>query len=235
MSQEWIDKLQPFMSSAAYKDIFDLVEKERDKYNIFPEVSEIFNAFVACPYEKLKCIIIGQDPYFTKGVANGIAMCCEKTGKLQPSLRMFYDGINDSVYDGEGGKYYDPSLRYLADQGVLLINRALTVRANTPRSHLHIWEPFIEYLFMDVIHNYQRGLPIIMLGKDAQYVNRYISPLLHYPINVEHPAAASYQKRAWNCSNCFNKVNGILESNNGKEYTIKWLNGEYGKETNKSK
>lgn len=219
----WMDKLHPFLENISL--ILAKVEEDRKKYTIWPENEYIFNIFRNCPYDKLKCIIVGQDPYFTKGVANGIAMCCERTGKLQPSLKMFYDEINRTIYNGEGEKYYDPSLKYLASQGVLLINRALTVRENTPRSHLEMWKPFIEYLFMEVIHNYPKQLPIVMLGKESQYVNRYIHPMRHYPFNVEHPAAASYRGGKWNSDDVFKCVNKLLEANG--EEKIMWLNENY--------
>lgn len=225
----WLDKLSPFFDSEEFSRINDTIENDSRYCNIWPVKERIFRAFEVCSYDNLKCIVIGQDPYFTKGVADGIAMSCSLTGKLQPSLKIFYDEINATIYDNSV-REYDPSLDYLAKQGVLLINRALTVKENIPKSHISIWKGFIEYLLVDVIHCYQRGLPILMLGKEAQYINRYVSSLVHYPISVDHPAAASYTGGRWNCQNCFNIINKILERNNGIEFKIEWLNTQYGKQ-----
>lgn len=226
ISKEWVDILSPFILSKEYTNIQLAISKERERYSVWPTDDRIFRAFEVCPYEELKCIIVGQDPYFTKGVADGVAMSCSLTGKLQPSLKMFYDEINRTVYDNKITQY-DPCLDYLAKQGVLLVNRALTVRENVPRSHLSIWETFAEYLFSTI----NKEVAIIMLGKEGQYIQRYLPPFKHFIIDVEHPAAASYQRRAWNCKNCFISVNRYLKLS--ERATIKWLNEDYGAQTTK--
>lgn len=225
MDKGWLDKLSPFLTGEEFDSIIGTLKEEKKKgYVICPEYQYLFRAFKACKYNDLRCIVIGQDPYFTPGVADGVAMSCNLTKALQPSLEMFYREVNRTVYDGLlDSRYYGYSLDYLADQGVLLINAALTVREKEPRSHLSLWRPFMQYLFLEVINSYQRGLPIIMLGAEAQKLEEYIAPFTHYVLKAEHPAYAARQSRDWDCNNAFTMANKIIIGNNGIEYKINWI------------
>jgi uracil-DNA glycosylase len=233
MDQGWIDKLSPFLISEEFDNIITELRREKELgFVVCPDVQYLFRAFKECKYNDLRCIIVGQDPYFTSGQADGVAMSCSLTGVLQPSLKMFYDEINKTVYEGTiDPATYNPSLDYLAQQGVLLINAAMTVREKEPRSHLGLWKPFMEYLFLEVINSYQRGLPIVILGAEAsKAIEPSIAPFTHYTFTTEHPAYAARQNRDWNCNNVFNLVNNILLANNGKEFVIDWMNKKNGKE-----
>jgi uracil-DNA glycosylase len=226
MDKGWIDKLSPFLTSERFDNIINTLRAERELgFVICPEYQYLLRAFLECKYNDLRCIILGQDPYFTPGVADGIAMSCSRTGILQPSLKMFYDEINRTVYEGRIREQdYNPSLDYLANQGVLLINTAMTVREKDPGSHIGLWSDFMEYLFLEVINSYQRGLPIVLLGGEAKKLERVIAPFTHYVFDAEHPAYAARQHRDWNCNNVFNLVNKVLLANNGKEFMIEWMN-----------
>lgn len=226
MDKGWIDKLSTFLTSEAFDNIIGALRQEKERgFVVCPDVQYLFRAFLECRYNDLKCIIVGQDPYFQVGVADGIAMSCSLTGVLQPSLRMFYDEINRTVYEGAIKEAdYNPSLDYLAKQGVLLINTALTVKEKDPSSHIGLWNDFMEYLFLEVINSYPRGLPIILLGGEAKKLGRVIAPFTHYVFEAEHPAYAARQNRDWNCNDVFNLTNKLLLANNGKEFMIDWMN-----------
>lgn len=225
MDRGWFDKLSPFLLSEEFDKIINTLREEGKTRNIYPPANLLFRSFEECKYDNLKCIIILQDPYYQPGVADGIPMSCSRTKRLQPSLQLFYDAINKTVYDRsiDPSRSYNPDLTYLLQQGVMLLNTALTVRENEPGSHVKLWEPFTKFLFEEVLSSYNSGLPIMMLGKDAQKMNAYIVPFMHYTLDLEHPAFAKRQNREWNCKDCFNWTNRIIRENNGKEFEIEWM------------
>ena len=129
-------------------------------------------------------------------VADGIAMSCSNTEKEQPSLTLFYDAIEDDIYKGlnlEMQRFAD--LKYLCNQGVMLLNTALTTEMNKPGSHKELWKPFMVYLLEEIFSKKENGIIFILAGKQSQYYAKYINPLQHYIIEVEHPAAASHKMR----------------------------------------
>jgi len=122
---------------------------------------------------------------------------------------------------------YSPDISYLLkEEHVLLLNSALTVEKDKSGSHQKLWEPFMNFFFTEIINKFTRGLPIILIGKDAQKYEKIIAPFTHYVKCVEHPAAASYQNRKWDCQSLFSETNRIIEQNNGKEGCIKWFREE---------
>lgn len=171
---------------------------------------------------------MGMSPYHQVKngvyVADGLMMSCSNTRVLQPSLRLFYECIENEVYNGLNvNKIEDPDLSYLAKQGVLLLNSTLTVEMGKPESHNDLWTEFMEFFFEDIINMYERGLPIVFLGKQAQRFSKLPVPFHHYVFETSHPASAAYKDEKWSSGDVFNKINKILEQNNGPEFKIKWL------------
>ena len=145
-------------------------------------------------------------------------MGCSVTEKLQPSLDKFYDGIFMEYYN-VGIK--DPDVSYLANQGVLMLNASLTCEMNKPGSHCNIWEPFIAYLFenvLDVVH-----APVVFLGKEAVKYNKYVAPFT-WTFELSHPASAAYSHTMWDTEKVFTKIDKILMDNNGDK--IEWFKTE---------
>ena len=216
----WSAKLKGFVQSSDFDKIlqklYDL--READK-RFTPPLKHVFRAFEECPVDKLRVIIIGQDPYPQLGVADGLAFSCGNTDKPQPSLRNMFEAIEQTVYQ-EFPTYQDPNLTRWANQGVLLINKALTCEVDKVGSHYDVWNEFLMYV-LDILNFTDSGLIFVLLGKPAQELESLIGPN-HYIIKASHPASAAYTKTVWDCNDLFNKVNEIITKCNGPQFTISW-------------
>lgn len=222
---DWAPKFRGFIESKEFDDIFKFLKDEsRAAKDICPASKDVFRTFRETPYTGLKAIFILQDPYpwIKNGVmvADGIPMSCSNTRVLQPSLELFYQGIEDDL----GIKVpREPDLSYLSKQGVLLLNASLTVEANKPGSHKGVWDPFVKYLVEEVINFYNTGLCYVAFGKQAQPVSKLVIPFLHWGFEVEHPAAAAHQERRWHHQNVFSKIDKVTKENNNER--INWSSG----------
>lgn len=130
-----------------------------------------------------------------------------------------FEAIENTVYQ-EFPTYQDPNLTRWANQGVLLLNSALTCQVDKVGSHYPIWNDFIMYV-LDMINLTSSGLIFILLGKQAQELESMIGPN-HYVLKASHPASASYTKTVWECNDVFNQSNEIIKKLNGPEFTINW-------------
>jgi len=195
----WEPLLSPYVNGLNFDYVVnELVKQVAEGRRFTPKFKNIFNAFYECPREDLKVVIVGQDPYPQLGVADGIAFSCSIKGKAEKSLQY----INKSL----GTNHTD--LRCWSNQGVLLINTALTVEVNKIGSHYHLWKSFIEYFFEGL----NRCCPdtiFIMMGKKAEEWQTLIPncTILKCP----HPASAAYRGGEWDSKDVFNKANLILE------------------------
>lgn len=173
---------------------------------VCPAGGEVFNAFRECKYSVVKVVWVLQDPYHqvfgNTRVADGIAMSCSHTGILQPSLKLVYDEIERTV----GSTSRDPDLRCWANQGVLLMNTALTVRQAAPGSHTEIWRPFTQYLLRELGRRSSQ-LIYIFAGANARSFSTFATGT---KFMVTHPASAAYRGGRWDCDDVFNSVNEQL-------------------------
>ena len=207
----WDKMLSPFVNGLEFDYIINkLVECVNASKRFTPKFKDIFNAFVECPYDDLKVIIIGQDPYPQLGVADGIAFSCSNKGKAEKSLQyILKQTIGD--YTDTGRVIYTPEecdLRRWANQGVLLLNTAFTVEINSIGSHYNLWKPFTQYLFEN-INRHHKNIPTVLMGKKAEAWQLLLNNQKIY--KVAHPASAAYRGGEWNCNDVFNKVNQELE------------------------
>jgi len=155
--------------------------------------------------------VVGQGPYPQLEVADGIAFSCSKTGELQPSLSYLLNAINLTVYNGHAGST-DADLTRWANQGVLLLNTALTTEVNKIGKHYAIWKPFIAYLFDQLTWN-KNGLVYIYLGKQAQDWADCVNDN-NYKFFLSHPASAAYTSQAtWDSANVFVETRDIIKKN----------------------
>ena len=216
----WADKLKGFVQSSDFDKILaELYRLREDGKRFTPPLKQVFRAFEECPHNKLKVIMIGQDPYPHLGVADGLAFSCSNTMKPQPSLKNIFDAIEVTVYQ-EFPTYQDPNLTRWANQGVLLLNSALTCQVDKVGSHYAIWQEFIAYT-MDILNYTDSGLIFVLMGKQAQELESMIGEH-HYIVKVSHPASAAYTKTAWDCSDMFNEINKIINGQNGPSFKINW-------------
>lgn len=221
---DWGPKLKPFIESKECDELYTFLKEEKRRgRKICPYWENTFRAFKETPYKDLKVVFILQDPYnriSSQGImiSDGVAMSCKNTGKLQPSLEKFYEAVEDDVFKGMNlNMIRNPDLTFLCNQGIMMTNTALTVEKDKPTSHGEAWKPFMKYMFEEVYSKYNNGLIFVLAGKQSQYFARYINPLQHYIIEVEHPAFAARKERKWRHDGLFSKINKILKENNNYE------------------
>ena len=192
----WHAKMRPFIESEQCDKIYAFLKAESKRgKRVAPLSNNVWRCFFETPLDEVKVVLVGLCPYHTlrddAPVADGLLMGCSVTGKLQPTLEQFYTGIEKELYNGLNLNYRPtPDVTYLSAQGVLMLNAALTTEINKAGSHLDIWEPFMKYLFEEVI-NYL-GVPILFLGKDAARYKKYTGIFAHV-FELSHPASAAYK------------------------------------------
>ena len=222
--ESWHPMMQSFIEGKECDEIYAFLKKETARgKKIAPASSDTFKAFKLTPLSDLKVVMVGMCPYHTmkdgEPIADGLLMGCSNTGKLQPSLDQFYGGIERELYNGLNLKdVKPPDVSFLANQGVLMLNAALTTEINKAGSHIAVWEPFTKWLFEQVL--FTTGAPVVFLGKDAAKYKKYCAPFT-WTFVLPHPAAAAYKGTDWETEGTFGKVNKILKDNNG--FTISWL------------
>jgi len=222
--ESWHAKMQPFIESEACDNIYKYLKAESKRgKKIAPLSSAVYRCFRETPLDELKVVMVGMCPYHTfyngDPVADGLLMGCSVTGRMQPSLEKFYDGVEKELYDGLSLKHVkNPDVSYLAKQGVLMYNAALTTEMNKAGSHIELWEPFTKFILEEIVT--PTGVPVIFLGKDASKYEKYTSPF-SWNFVLTHPASAAYKQSDWNTEGVFTKVNKVLKDNNN--FHIEWL------------
>jgi uracil-DNA glycosylase len=184
---------------------------------VYPPGNLIFNAFWQTPFNKVKVIILGQDPYHNPGQAHGLSFSVPPGVPLPPSLQNIFKEIADDM-----GGTIPPSgdLTHWAQQGVLLLNAALTVRQNEPASHAKIgWTEFTDAV-ITTLSEEKEGLIFLLWGKFAQEKQRLIDETKHTVLKAAHPSPLSAYKGFLGCRH-FSRVNEILISQGHPP--IQWL------------
>jgi len=221
---EWykIPEVRDLVSSPYMKKVLQYLQNEYDKKIIYPDKKDVFKAFKLCNPKKIKVVILGQDPYFD-GNATGLAFANKDyILKTSPSLTKIIESVEREVYK-EFNLDFDPTLEDWADQGVLLLNTALTVTRNKPTSHFKVWDRFTKQI-LKIISENNPGLIVMLWGNNAQkYETTDVYDLSKqcYVLKAIHPAASAHNKTDWKCDN-FVKANDIIRENNGEEFCIKW-------------
>ena len=220
----WHAKMKPFIESEQCDKIYAYLKAESKRgKKVAPISMNVWRCFKETSLDDLKVVVMGMCPYHTfkndAPVADGLLMGCSITEQVQPSLDQFYGAMEREFYDGLNLSIIkNPDVSFIAHQGVLMLNAALTTEMNKAGSHIEIWEPFIKYLFEEIINHL--GVPIVFLGKDAARYKKYTGIFTHV-FEVSHPASASYKGTEWDTEGVFTKVNRLLEENNG--FSVHWL------------
>lgn len=220
---DWAPHFRPFIEGEKMYDIYQRIKKDAERERILPTSDNTYRAFKTTRYGQVKVIFYLMDPYprvYKGGIpqATGIAMDCSNSpdGKIQPSLEKWYDAIEDSY---QKPITRDPSLEYLHEQGVMMLNTDLTCKKDKTASHEGLWEPFQAYFLREVMYG-TVGVVYVLCGKSSQRMKKYINPLGNYIIELEHPAAASHKQTMWKYDNIFKRINTLLKDD-GK-FEIMW-------------
>ena len=192
--------------------------------NICPLPKDIFKAFRLCPFNALRVVILGKDPYNNyrngKPVATGIAFANTSNTPencYSPSLEVLKESVIDYTKPHRS-IIFDASLEKWEEQGVLLLNSALSCNVSRPGSHSLLWRPFIKSLLIN-LSKYHTGIVYILMGSDAQSFEMYINKMYNHIIRIRHPSWYARQKKRMP-SDIWNQANEILIGQNG--YGIEW-------------
>lgn len=207
IGEEWFSEIGEEFNKEYMSNIRQGLRKAKnDGRVIYPESKNIFRAFRETPYSKVKVLLLGQDPYHD-GNACGLSF---STPKNNPSLRQMLKEFNICFPDNFNAPILSGDLTPWAQEGVLLLNAALTVPKGSPGKHMKYWEPFTEAVFA-ALDAHPQPIVFLLLGKFAHAYGKYVKAEHHTIINVEHPAASVYQGRNWNADGIYLKINKILE------------------------
>lgn len=206
ISNDWAPALQDEYKKPYYKDLFLKVQEEYNNFQIFPPADDIFNAFHLTPLNKVKVVILGQDPYHNIGQAHGLSFSVKPGIEAPPSLVNIYKELNEDL------GCYIPNNGYLvkwAEQGVLLLNTVLTVRAHQANSHRGIgWEDFTNAVIR-ILNEQDRPIVFLLWGRPAQNKMSMLHNPNHLILTAPHPSPLSAYRGFFGCRH-FSKTNEFL-------------------------
>lgn len=208
ITNDWLEPLKSEFGKPYYAKLYKFLQDEYGRYVIYPKADDIFNAFHLTPLSQVKVVIIGQDPYHNEGQAHGLCFSVQKGVEIPPSLVNIYQELESDL----GIK--PPShgcLTSWAEQGVLLLNTVLTVRAHQAASHQGIgWEEFTNRA-IEILDEQDRPIVFILWGRPAQQKKAMLHNPKHLVLEAPHPSPLSAY-RGFFGSNPFSKTNHFLES-----------------------
>ena len=216
INEAWKELLQPEFEKPYFEELVRFVRSEYATHTVFPAGGNIFRALDKCPPESVKVVIIGQDPYHGEGQANGLCFSVNDGVKFPPSLRNIFKEIADDL-----GKPIPTSgnLDRWAEQGVLLLNATLTVRAHEAASHSgRGWEIFTDAIVRALAER-KSGIVYMLWGSYAQKKGAIVSPERNLVLKCAHPSPLSAYNGFFG-SRHFSKANQYLLAQGRKE--IEW-------------
>jgi len=217
ISGSWNSKLKEEFEKDYFRSLLDFVKTEYEGPTCFPVANEIFAAFDHCPFEKVKVVIIGQDPYHGEGQANGLCFSVHDGIKHPPSLINIFKELENDL-----AKPYPKSgdLSKWAAQGVLLLNATLTVRSGEAGSHQKKgWEKFTDAVIQK-LSDEREHLVFLLWGGFAQRKGKKINAAKHKVFTSGHPSPLSANRGYWFGNKHFSLTNTYLKDHNLKE--ISW-------------
>ncbi|MGB0522966.1 MAG: uracil-DNA glycosylase [Flammeovirgaceae bacterium] len=208
IAEDWKALLQPEFEKEYFQKLTAFIKEDIKQFTIYPPGKLIFNAFDKCSFEDAKVVIIGQDPYHGPGQANGLCFSVNDGIRMPPSLKNIFKEIQEDL-----GKPFPETgnLERWAEQGVLMLNATLTVRAKTPGSHQKKgWEEFTDAVIR-VVSEQKEGLVFLLWGKYAQNKGAIIDRAKHCVLTSAHPSPYSANNGFFGNKH-FSKANAYLKS-----------------------
>ena len=203
----WEPIIKPLFQSSKLKELSEFVMRERQVYQIFPPQDLVFNAFRLTPLSNLKVVILGQDPYHNDGQAHGLSFSVPHGISIPPSLRNIYTEL---VTDIPGFRYpTHGNLTHWAEQGVLLLNATLTVRAHLAGSHQKRgWEFFTDEIIKNISAE-ANNVVFLLWGSYAIKKSALIDSSKHLILTAVHPSPLSVYRGFFGCAH-FSQANEYL-------------------------
>ena len=217
LNNDWDKILKKELESNDLQATLNQIEKERNFQNIFPSDENVFKALKLTTFKNTKVIILGQDPYHSKGLANGLAFSVPKETKQPPSLKNIFKALSKDL---KIPIQTNGNLESWAKQGVLLLNTVLTVKENSPTAHKNIgWEKFTDTIIRRLSLKKDK-LVFLLWGVYAQKKEILINEKKHLILKTSHPSPFSAH-RGFLKSNHFSKTNKYLLKHHNN--SIYWL------------
>jgi uracil-DNA glycosylase len=208
IQNDWLGPLSPEFKKPYYRDLYQKVKEEYTQHQVFPDANDIFNAFELTPLSQVKVVILGQDPYHNVGQAHGLSFSVKPEVEIPPSLVNIYQELQNDL------GCYIPNNGYLtkwAQQGVLLLNTVLTVRAHNANSHRGIgWEQFTDAAIR-AVNELDRPVVYMLWGRPAQSKKALLNNPKHLVLEAPHPSPLSAYRGFFGCRH-FSQANAFLES-----------------------
>lgn len=206
ITNDWAPALREEYKKPYYKELFLKVQEEYQRHQIFPPADDIFNAFHLTPLKDVKVVILGQDPYHNIGQAHGLSFSVKPGIEAPPSLVNIYNELKEDL------GCYIPDNGYLvkwAEQGVLLLNTVLTVRAHQANSHRGIgWEDFTNAVIR-ILNEQDRPIVFLLWGRPAQNKMSMLNNPNHLILTAPHPSPLSAYRGFFGCKH-FSQTNAFL-------------------------
>lgn len=213
----WQSLLSEIFEKQYMQDLARFLKEERNQHNIFPKKSDVFTAFNLTPFENIRVVILGQDPYHGLNQAHGLSFSVQKDVKIPPSLVNIYKELEQDLGDFNFPKH--GNLTKWAEQGVFLLNTVLTVRAHEAFSHRDKgWELFTDEIIR-LINERLDNVVFVLWGAPAKSKEKFIDSNKHLILTSAHPSPLSAY-RGFFGSNHFSKINNFLENKGYKK--IDW-------------
>lgn len=217
IEESWQKVLQEEFDKPYFEQIVNRVKQAYQLTTVYPPASLIFNAFNLTPFEKVKVVILGQDPYHQPHQAMGLSFSVPGGVPHPPSLQnIFREASNDLQLPIP----HSGDLTHWAKQGVLLLNSSLTVEANKPNSHQHFgWNRFTDRV-IQILNEKREHIVFILWGRLAQEKAQFIDPNKHCILKAAHPSPLSAYRGFFN-SKPFSECNYYLMTN--RIIPIEWI------------
>lgn len=216
LTKGWENILAEEFKKPYYKELYKKIKTEYDTKVVYPPSEEIFTAFNLTDIDKVKVLILGQDPYHEPGQAHGLSFSVKPGIQTPPSLQNIYKELHDEM------NLYIPNNGFLtkwADQGVMMLNTVLTVRAHSANSHKGIgWEEFTDAAIR-ALNEQDRPIVYMLWGSNAQSKERMLDNKKQLVLKAPHPSPLSAYRGFFGC-NHFIKCNEFLRENGLEE--IDW-------------